>query len=77
MLDLASARISVDDTKRREKLAQLREETQAIQIQKTCHVSKLPYEILSEIMLSCVQNGGMKATRMFIIRFLFHWLGAC
>lgn len=76
MLDMAASRIPTNDTKRRQKLEQLSKETedsttahQLLQRQKMCHVSKLPYEILSEIMLICVQHGEMKATSAYANTF--------
>src|ERR1700733_9470391 len=60
MIEMASERVAPDDAKRAQRLALLREEIEAeLDVQKrraverTCHISKLPYEIISEIIL-CV-----------------------
>lgn len=67
MLAMALERTAADDSKRQARLQLLQEEVElALKAQRrrisrsTCHVSKLPYEILSDIMLLAVSSGQAK-----------------
>lgn len=62
VVEMASERVASDDVKRIERLASLRAEIEAALddqkrrvLQNACHVSKLPYEVLSEIMLRVIE----------------------
>lgn len=64
MVELASSRVQTSDTKRVEKLTQLRAEVDAAvsvlerrERRKMCHISQLPFEIVSEIMLTAFGSG--------------------
>lgn len=67
IVKLASSRLRSSDAKRVEKLAQLRVEIdptayvatlKRIERRNMCHISQLPFEIVSEIMLTAVESGG-------------------
>lgn len=73
MVEMASERVSPDDVRRVERLALLRTEIKAAldvqkhhSLKKVCHISKLPFEVLSEIMLLAVDTKQPQPLSMWI-----------
>lgn len=68
MVELSSSRVQASDTKRVERLVLLRADVDAAvaalerrERRKMCHISQLPFEIISEIMLTAV---GSRTSRL-------------
>jgi hypothetical protein len=78
MVDMASERVVPNDAKRAERLTLLRAEVEAAldaqkrhMLKNACHISKLPYEVLSGIMLLAVETEQSQLLSAWIPYLLF------
>jgi len=73
MIDIAMRKIPVESSASRAELIALKEELESSQKQATCHLAKLPVELLTEIFKSLVLDDSVNV--LLLARICKHWRG--